>query len=147
VSASISDGQRQVGGQGLPDRLAVVPGLGDRERLEVGLDPVRDLVQDVGPLGGAGQAPGAFGAVGGVQRKLDVLGGGPGHLGERLAGDGREVLEVLALARRDELAADVVAVPVLHRHEAVALTGCFIQCHWWTPFTDRVGRRGRSGES
>ena len=49
--AEVVDGQREVGGQGLADRLAVVPGLGDREHLEVLLDPVGDLVQDVRALG------------------------------------------------------------------------------------------------
>ena len=85
--AEVVDRQRQVGGQGLADRLAVVPGLADGERLEVRLDAVRDLVQDVGALGGGGLAPGRGGRVRGVESELDVLGRGPGHLAERLAGD------------------------------------------------------------
>ena len=108
--AEVIDGQRQVGGQGLADRLAVLPALGDRKHLEVGLDPVGDLVQDDGPLGGRGAAPGGLGAVRGVQRQVDVLGGAAGDLGERLAGDRRRVLEVFAGGRRHAFAADVVVV-------------------------------------
>jgi len=66
--AEVVDGQRQVGGQALPDRLAVVPGLGDGQGFQVGLYPVGDLVQDVGPLGGAGPSPAALGAVRRVER-------------------------------------------------------------------------------
>ena len=51
-----------------------------------------------------------LGLVGGVERELDVLGGRAGDLAERLAGDGREVGEVLALDGRDPLAADKVVV-------------------------------------
>ena len=50
------------------------------------------------------------GVVGGVQRELDVLGGGPGDLGEDLAVHRRHVLEVLALDRCDPLATDPVVV-------------------------------------
>ena len=60
--AEVVDGQRQVGVEGLADRLAVVPGLGDREHLEVLLHPVGDLVEDDGALGGGGLAPGGLAA-------------------------------------------------------------------------------------
>ncbi len=51
----------------LADRLAVVPGLGDGEQLEVLLDAVGDLVEDVGALGHRGLAPGGSGGVRGVE--------------------------------------------------------------------------------
>jgi hypothetical protein len=44
--------QRHVGGPGLADRLAVVDCLDEGQGLEIGLDPVGDPVQDVGPVGG-----------------------------------------------------------------------------------------------
>ena len=70
----------------IADRLAVVPGLADGEQLEVLLHPVGDLVEDDGALGHRRLPPGGGGGVGGVQRQLDVLGGAPGDLAERLAG-------------------------------------------------------------
>lgn len=41
--AEVVDGERDVGGEGLADRLAVLPALRDRERLQVRLHPVGDL--------------------------------------------------------------------------------------------------------
>ena len=40
--AEVVDRERDVGGERLAHRLAVLPGLGDREHLEVGLDGVGD---------------------------------------------------------------------------------------------------------
>ncbi|MDT4834298.1 hypothetical protein FQZ97_679320 [compost metagenome] len=114
--AEVVDGQRQVGGHGLADRLAVVPGLGGGQHGQVFLHAVGDAVQDVGALGGRGAAPGALGLVGGVERALDVGGAGARHFAEDLAGDGRDVAEILVLHRRDPFAADVVAVALLERH-------------------------------
>jgi hypothetical protein len=51
--------------------------------------------------------------VGGVQRQLDVFGGGARHFAEGAAGDRADVLEVLALDRRHEFAADEVVVALL----------------------------------
>ena len=79
---------------------------------------VGHLVQDVGALGGRGLAPGRRGGVRGVERLLDVLGGAAGDLGEGLAGHRRGVLEVLALGRRDVLAADEVVVAGLEGDDA-----------------------------
>ena len=56
--AEVVGGERDVGVEGLADRLAVVPGFGDGEHLEVLVDPVGDLVQDGGALGDGGLAPG-----------------------------------------------------------------------------------------
>ena len=44
-------GQGNVGVQGFTNRFAIIPGLCDRELLEVGLDAISNLQQDVGTLG------------------------------------------------------------------------------------------------
>ena len=84
--AEVIDRQRDVGVQRLADRLAVVPGFGDRDRLQVLLDPVGDLVQDHRPLGRRRLAPRGCRGVRGVQRLLDIGLVRPRHLAERLAG-------------------------------------------------------------
>ena len=109
--------QRDVGGQRLPDRFAVVPRLGQRQRVRIGLDAVGDLVQDHGPLGGGGLTPRRRRRVRGIQRLLDVGLVERGHLAERLAGDRRRVLEIAALDRRDPLAPDEVVVSGFERHQ------------------------------
>src|SRR5699024_3246939 len=106
--AEVVDGQREVRGQGFADALAVVPGLGDGEHLEVGFDAVGDLEQDVRPLRRRGPAPGRCRSPGRVEGGLDILGGGAGDLGEDLTGHGSDVLEVVAVLRRHPLAADEV---------------------------------------
>jgi hypothetical protein len=95
--AEVVDRQRHVGRHGLADRLAVVDGLGGRQHLEVLLHAVGDLVQDVGALGRRGLAPGFLGGVGGVERQLDVFAARARDFAEGLAGDRRDVREVLAL--------------------------------------------------
>ena len=57
--AEVVDGERDVGGQRLADRLAVLPALGDGELLEVLLHPVGDLVEDVARSATERAAPGA----------------------------------------------------------------------------------------
>ena len=90
----VVDGQRHVGVERLADRLAVVPGLGQRDRLEVLLDAVGDLVQDDGAFAGGGLAPRGGGAVRGVERLVDVGLVGTRDLAERLARHRGRVLEV-----------------------------------------------------
>ena len=104
------DRQRQVGGAGLADRLAVVPGLRDREALEIVLHTVGDLVQDRGALGDAGASPSSLGGMRGVERGLDVLLVGARDLAHDLAVHRRSVVEIFAGDRRDELAADEIVV-------------------------------------
>ncbi len=106
----VVDRQRQVGVERFADRLAVVPGFGDREHLEVLLHPVGDLIQDHRPFSHRGLTPGRRGLVGGVEGEFDILGRGLRDLGEGLAGDRGDVLEVVALDRLDPVAADVVVV-------------------------------------
>ena len=95
--AEVIDGQRQVGGGRLADRLAVVPGFGAREEIEVLLHAVSDPVEDQRALGRAGAAPGVLGGMGRVERGLDVLGVGTGDFAEKLAVYRREVLEITCL--------------------------------------------------
>ena len=106
----VVDGQRDVRVEGLPDGLAVVPRLRDRQHLEVLLHAVRDAVQHERPLGRRGGAPGRGGLPGGVEGGVDVLGRAAGDLAEHLARHGRDVLEVLALDRGCPLSADEVLV-------------------------------------
>ena len=137
--AEVVDRERQVGGEGLADRLAVLPGLGDGQHLEVLLDAVGDAVQDERALGERRPAPRGCGSVRGVEGRLDVLGGAAADLAERLAVDRRDVLEVLALLRLDPVAADEVAVAALDGNERAVRAGvrrrswCFSQRHWWCP--------------
>ena len=60
--AEMVDGQRNVGGHGLADRLAVVPGLGERKLLQIGFDPVGDLVEDLRAFGAAVRPQASFAA-------------------------------------------------------------------------------------
>ncbi len=106
----VIDRERNVGGEGLADGLAVLPGLGDGDLLEVLLHAVRDAVQDEGAFGRGGLAPGGGGLVGGVEGELDVGGLTAGHLAEHLTGDRGDVVHVLAVDGCHPLAADVVVV-------------------------------------
>ena len=96
--AEVVDGERQVGGHRLADRLAVVDRLDGGQGRQVVLDAVGDLEQHGGAGGGSRLAPGVGGGVGGVERLVDVLGGRAGDLADELAADRRAVLEILALA-------------------------------------------------
>ena len=109
--AEVIDRQRQVGMRRLPDRLAVVEGFDQRQHVEIGLDDVGDSVQHLRALGGRRPAPGILRLVGGVQRQFDVFRGAARDLADRLAGDGRDVVEILAAHWGDPLAADEVIVP------------------------------------
>ena len=94
--AEVVDGQRHVGGGGLADRLAVVPGLGPGQQVDVRLHPVGDAVQDQRALGDAGPAPGVLRRVGGVEGGLDVGRVGAGDLAQLRAVYRREVVEIPA---------------------------------------------------
>ena len=108
--AEVVDGQRDIGGQGLPHRLAVVPGLDDGDRLEVLLHAVGDLEQDVATIAGGRTAPRGCRGVRGVEGEFDVLGSASGDLAERLAVHGGHVLEVLAFDGGDTRATDPVVI-------------------------------------
>ncbi len=110
--AEMIDGKRNVGKGRLADRLAVVDGLDRGEHLEVLLHAVGDLVEDFGAFGGRGVAPGLLGLMGGVERKLDIGGLRTGDLTHRLAGDGADIVEILAVDGRDPFAADEIVVAI-----------------------------------
>ena len=110
-------GQRDVGGQRLPDRFAVVPDLGHRQRLGVFLDAVGDLVQDRRALGRGGLAPRRGRGVRGVERLVDVGLVGARHFAECLAGHRGRVLEVQTLGGCHPLAADEVVVSRFVGHQ------------------------------
>ncbi len=104
------DRQRNVGVQGLADGLAVIDGLGVGKDLEVLLKAIGDLEEHVRALGRGGAAPFVCCGMGGIQRQLDILGGRARHLGIGLERDRRCHIEVLALYRGYEFAADKVVV-------------------------------------
>jgi hypothetical protein len=62
--------------------------------------------------------------MGGVEGQFDVLGRGAGDLGERLAVDRRNVVEILSAFRCDPLAADKVLVLLLEFRDFVAFLHC-----------------------
>ena len=68
----VIDSQRYVGGGRLADGLAVVDGFDERQRGEIVLQSLGDLVQDVGALRGGSPAPGVLGLVSRIQRQLHV---------------------------------------------------------------------------
>ena len=108
--AEVVDSQREIGGHRLTDRLAVVPGFGGSQHLEIRLHAVGDLVEDLSALGRAGAAPGVLCGVCGVESGLDVGNIGAGDLADRQSGDRRDVVEIFAGLGRPPLAADVVLV-------------------------------------
>ncbi len=108
--AEVVSGQRDVGVEGFTHGLAVVPGLGDGQQFEVLFDAVGDFQQHQRAVLGRGLAPGVSGGVGGIQCLVDVFGSGAREFGDGLAVDRRGVSEIVAVHRRNELAADEVAV-------------------------------------
>ena len=121
--AEVVGGKRNVRRERLPHGLAVLPALRDGEHLEVLLDRVRHLVQDTRALRRRRLAPRVLRRVRRVERELDVLRGGARNLGERLARGGRQVVRVLALHRRNPVAADEVLVARLQLDGTVDLPG------------------------
>jgi hypothetical protein len=114
--AEMVDGKRHVGCGRLADRLAVVPGLRQGQRVEIGLHAVGDLVEDACPFGGRRLAPGILGRMGRIQRLFDVVLVGAGDLADRLSGNRRRVLEIAAVDRLHPLPADEVAIALFERH-------------------------------
>src|SRR5699024_6989582 len=94
-------------------RLAVLPGLGDGDLLEVLLHAIGDAVQDQCTLRNGGATPCRCRLVGGIQGGLNIGGGGTGDLTEDLTGHRGDVLHVLALHRWYPLPTDVVVIPLL----------------------------------
>ena len=130
--APVIDGQRQIGGRGFADGLAVVPGLGQRQDVEVVFHALGDLVEDDGALRGTGVAPGFAGGVGRVERALDVLRVGARNLAEGFAGDRGDVFEILAGSGLNPLAANVVAIAWAEAHAIAELARmCCRQCRHW----------------
>ena len=144
--------ERDVGGERLAHRLAVVPALGHGEQLGVLFDRVGDPVEHERPFRHRPIAPGVLGGVGGVECELDVLGARARHLGERLPRRRGAVLGVLALHRRHPVASDEVVVPGLELDGAAGLARCSegrrpLDCCHVTPFESGSGRIHATSES
>ena len=80
--APMIDGQGKIGGRGFADWLSVVPGLGQRQQIEVVFHALGNLVEEVRAVRGAGVPPALACRMGGVQRQLDVLRVGARNLAE-----------------------------------------------------------------
>ena len=113
--AEMVDRERQVGGHGLADRLAIVPCLAGGEHFEIFFHAVSDPVEDQCALSNRGLAPGIFRGMGGVEGEFDVGGIRPRNGADVLARDGRRIVEIAPGLRGDELAADEIVVPLLER--------------------------------
>ncbi len=72
--AEMVDGERNIGGQCFAYRLAIIPGFGFGNGLQVFFNTVGDTVQDQRPLCRAGHAPGILGGVRGIQRQFHIGG-------------------------------------------------------------------------
>ncbi len=124
--AEVVSGQRDVGVEGFPHGLAVVPGFGDGQQFEVLFDAVGNFQQHQRTVLSRGLAPGICGGMGGVEGFVDVFGSGAREFGDGLAVDRRGVGEVVAIHRRNEFAADVVTVLGLERNDRAFSTGMCI---------------------
>ncbi len=83
--AEMINRERQVGSGRLADRLAVVPRLGEREQIELGLHSIGDTVEDHRALGRAGAAPAVLRGMRGVERLFDIGGAGAGDFADLAA--------------------------------------------------------------
>ena len=108
--AEMVDGERDVRKRGLADRLAVIDGLDIGEQVQILLHPIGDAVEDEGAGGHGLLAPGLGGGMRGVQRQIDIGLVRPRGLREDLAGDGRDIVEILAADRCGEFAVDEIVV-------------------------------------
>ncbi len=128
--SEVIDGERNVGVEGLADRLAVVPRLGECDGFEVLLHTISDLVQDDRALGDRGLAPpGRSCCVRCVESEFDVFCGGTSHITEILSGHRCRVLEVLTLDRSNPFVADPVVVSRLEGHDRVGGTWAGVHGH------------------
>ena len=108
--AEMVDRKWQVRRGGLADRLAVIPGLGQRKKTKILLHAVRDLVENNRAFRNAGASPPALGSMRGVERCFNVLLVRARDLAKQLTVHRRKILEVLAGARLGPFAADEVSV-------------------------------------
>jgi hypothetical protein len=83
------DGEGYVRVLRLADGLAVIPGFGGGEELQIILQALRNAIEDVRPLCRADRGPFIFGGMGSVQRRVHVSAVGTGDPAEQLAIDGR----------------------------------------------------------
>ena len=111
--------ERQVGGERLTHRLAVVPTLGNGQHFEMLLHRICNFVQDTCPLCWCCFSPCIFGGMGGIERDLDILRRRARHLSEGLPRCRAEVRGVLAVERWHPAAVDKVFVARLHRNDTV----------------------------
>ncbi len=110
--AEVVNGQREVGGAGFAEGLAVVPGFGAGQRFEVGLHHIGNFEEEIAAGGSRGGIPGRRGSPGGIKGQFDVFFGRAGHFGKDLAVHRREVFKVLSAHGGRPFASDEVVVLV-----------------------------------
>ncbi|GAA2915376.1 hypothetical protein GCM10020221_08870 [Streptomyces thioluteus] len=106
VVEEVRGDQREIGVARLLDRLAVVQRLQDGELAGALLDDAGDAEEVLGALGAGQRGPLLEGLAGGLDRRVDVLGGRLRDLGEDLLGRRGDGLEDLAVRGLAELAVD-----------------------------------------
>src|SRR6056297_3520345 len=124
--AEMIDRKRDIGGGGLADRLAVIPGLGLRQQIEVLLHPVGDFQQYVGALGRGGLAPCGAGGMRRIQREVHVFRTRARDLTDLGAGDRRDVVEILSLPGGHECVADEIVITGLEGRGMLARRLCHL---------------------
>ena len=145
--AEVVDRQRQVGGQRLADRLAVVPGLGDGEHLEVLLDPVGDLVAGCCERSAGEVLPHAGAAACAASRAASMSSAVPRATSVNgLPLTGEMFSKYSPLIGLDPLAADEVAVAALDRDQRVRRPGGCVDGHVCLPTSLVVSPGGDGGD-
>lgn len=123
------DGEWDVRREGLAHRLAVLPGLGHGDLLEVFLDAIRNTVQEQRALSRSGLAEGFEGLLRSVDSQVDVSFLTTGYLTKDLTSDRRDVVHVLAVDRRYPFAANVVVITLAEVDDSAFGTGICVVGH------------------
>ena len=120
--AEVVDGQWYVSSQSFAYGLAVVPGFGHGDLLQICFQTIGNFEQQIGALLHGRAAPGILGCMGSIQCKINVFSGGAGNFAEGLTGHRRNVFEVLAFHRGFPFTADEVAVTRLYGNNGACLS-------------------------
>ena len=141
--APMVDGERQIGCRCFANGLAVIPGLSQRQEVEIVLHSLRDLVKNDCPVRWARVTPRVSGLVCCVERRVNIKGIRAWDFAERLSGNWRYVFEVLAGSRLCPLATNVIAITGPKAHLVAKLAG---MCRCQGRHRRSSGEFGRSGK-
>ncbi len=109
------NGQRNIGGHGFTDGLAIVPCLGPGEQVEVLFHDIGCLEQDQRAVSGGHFTPCGLGLVRGIKRQFHIGCGGSGDFTQHAAINGGSVGQVMTINGSNPLATDIVAITGLER--------------------------------